>query len=127
MFSLDGKYLAFLSARTFDPVYDAQVFDLAFPLATRPYLVTLAADTPSPFDPELAGQPAQPPSRESRAAAGQAPSRTAAGRTSRFGSTWTAIADRIVPFPVPAGRLADLLPVEGRLRLDERPGRRRAG
>jgi tricorn protease len=33
-FSPDGKYLYFLSVRTFDPVYDAHVFDLAFPLAT---------------------------------------------------------------------------------------------
>ena len=56
VFSADGKYLFFLSARTFDPVYDAHVFDLAFPLATRPYLVTLGDQTPSPFDPELAGR-----------------------------------------------------------------------
>ena len=56
VFTMDGKYLAFLSARTFDPVYDAHNFELSFPVGVRPYLVPLAADTPSPFDPELAGR-----------------------------------------------------------------------
>jgi tricorn protease len=56
-FTGDGKYLAFLSARTFDPVYDAHFFDLSFPYGSRPYLVPLAADTPSPFAPLTAGRP----------------------------------------------------------------------
>lgn len=57
VFTLDGKYLAFLSSRTFDPVYDAQVFDMSFVSATRPYLISLAATTPSPFAPTLDGKP----------------------------------------------------------------------
>jgi len=57
VFSADGKYLAFLSARTFDPLYDAHVFDLSFVAGVRPYLVPLAASTPSPFDAELEGRP----------------------------------------------------------------------
>jgi tricorn protease len=56
-FTADGKYLAFLSARIFDPVYDAHFFDLSFPYGSRPYLVPLAADTPSPFAPLTAGRP----------------------------------------------------------------------
>ncbi|MEP6853386.1 MAG: S41 family peptidase [bacterium] len=56
-FTLDGRHLAFLSARTFDPVYDVHNFELAFPVGIRPYLLPLAADTPSPFEPELAGRP----------------------------------------------------------------------
>jgi tricorn protease len=57
VFTRDGKYLAFLSARIFDPVYDAHFFDLSFPYGSRPYLVALAADTPSPFAPLTAGRP----------------------------------------------------------------------
>jgi tricorn protease len=57
VFSHDGKYLAFLSVRTFDPLYDAQVFDLSFAQGARPHLVPLAAATPSPFDAEVAGRP----------------------------------------------------------------------
>ncbi len=57
VFTADGKYLAFLSARIFDPVYDAHFFDLSFPFGSRPYLVPLAADTPSPFAPLPQGRP----------------------------------------------------------------------
>ncbi len=57
VFSRDGKYLAFLSARAFDPLYDAFVFDLSFVAGVRPYLVPLAATTTSPFDAEPEGRP----------------------------------------------------------------------
>ena len=57
VFTLDGLYLAFLSQRSFDPVYDTHTFDLSFPLGGRPYLVPLAADTPSPFGPMPGGRP----------------------------------------------------------------------
>jgi tricorn protease len=56
VFSADGKYLAFLSRRSFDPVYDAHFFDLSFPYGCRPYLVPLAAATPSPFAPLAEGR-----------------------------------------------------------------------
>ena len=57
VFSLDGLYLAFISRRSFDPVYDAQTFDMSFPFGSRPYLVPLAAQTPSPFGPLPGGRP----------------------------------------------------------------------
>jgi tricorn protease len=56
-FTVDGKHLAFLSMRSFDPVYDTHVFDMSFPYGTRPHLVPLAATTPSPFSPQLRGRP----------------------------------------------------------------------
>ncbi|MFB4281435.1 PDZ domain-containing protein [Nonomuraea sp. MTCD27] len=56
VFTKDGKHLAFLSVRTFDPVYDAHVFDLSFPQGCKPYIVPLQATTPSPFDPSLQGR-----------------------------------------------------------------------
>lgn len=52
-FTPDGKFLAFLSNRSFDPVYDRHSFDLAFPSPIKPYLVALAADTASPFGPRV--------------------------------------------------------------------------
>jgi tricorn protease len=58
VFTLDGKYLAFLSKRSFDPIYDAHYFDLSFPYGARPYLLPLEAAAPSLFDPQLAGRPA---------------------------------------------------------------------
>jgi tricorn protease len=56
VFTLDGLYLAFLSRRTFDPIYDAHSFDLSFPFGARPYLVPLAAHTLSPFGPQPGGR-----------------------------------------------------------------------
>jgi tricorn protease len=48
----EGKYLYFLSTRDFNPVYDALQFDLGFPYAVRPFLVTLRGDVASPFVPK---------------------------------------------------------------------------
>ncbi|BCT75969.1 hypothetical protein SCMU_18110 [Sinomonas cyclohexanicum] len=53
-FTPDGKYLAFLSGRSFDPVYDGHSFDLSFPSPIKPYIVPLAATTASPFGPRVA-------------------------------------------------------------------------
>jgi tricorn protease len=50
-FDPEGKYLYFLSLRTFDPVYDAVQFELSFPRAARPYLIALQAGGRPPFDP----------------------------------------------------------------------------
>ncbi len=48
----EGKYLYFVSTRDFDPVYDALQFQLSFPQAQRPFLVTLRDDVANPFVPK---------------------------------------------------------------------------
>lgn len=48
-FDPDGKYLYFLGAREFYPVFDTVRFDYGFPKAMKPYLVTLRKDVASPF------------------------------------------------------------------------------
>jgi tricorn protease len=98
-FTLDGKYLAFLSNRAFDPVYDPHSFDLGFLPGVRPYLVTLLATTPSPFAPELTGRPAEP----------EGPGEVPAAA----GLDVAGLAGRIVPFPVAAGRYDKLRAVRG--------------
>jgi tricorn protease len=54
-FDPDGKYLYFLSLRTFDPVYDSVQFEMSFPRAARPYLIALQAGGSPPFDPAPKG------------------------------------------------------------------------
>ena len=49
VFDDKGKYLAFISIRTFKPLYDNIQFDLSFQKAEKPYIVTLNKDTKSPF------------------------------------------------------------------------------
>ena len=60
VFTLDGKHLAFLSLRSFDPIYDEHAFDLTFPASWRPFLVPLGARTPSPFGASPDGRPVSP-------------------------------------------------------------------
>ncbi|MDQ4119759.1 MAG: S41 family peptidase, partial [Actinomycetota bacterium] len=59
-FTSDGKYLAFLSRRVFDPDYDLHSFDLTFQTGWKPFLVPLAARTPSPFGAGPDGRPVSP-------------------------------------------------------------------
>ncbi|MFD5712917.1 S41 family peptidase [Streptomyces pharetrae] len=98
-FTQDGKHLAFLSTRSFDPVYDEHVFDLAFVTGDRPYLITLAATTPSPFGPQRHGRPFEAPDKDETPDSEGTP----ATRIDLDG-----LADRIVPFPVEAGRYSGL-------------------
>jgi tricorn protease len=97
-FTLDGKHLAFLSERAFDPVYDAHVFDLSFPAACRPHLITLAATTPSPFGPQRHGRGIGA-AKDDHGDDDTAP----VTRVDLEG-----LADRIVPFPVQADRYSTL-------------------
>ncbi|MCX4762073.1 PDZ domain-containing protein [Streptomyces sp. NBC_01275] len=98
-FTLDGKHLAFLSTRAFDPVYDEHVFDLSFVAGARPHLITLAATTPSPFGPQRHGRPFEAPDKDETPDSEGTP----ATRIDLEG-----LADRIVPFPVEAGRYSGL-------------------
>ena len=53
VFDPSGKYLSFLSSRVFNPVYDNLQFDLGFPSAIKPYIITLSAETLSPLVKEV--------------------------------------------------------------------------
>jgi tricorn protease len=50
-----GRYLYFLSFRTYDPVYDSVQFEMSFPRGARPYLLALQAGGPAPFEREPKG------------------------------------------------------------------------
>lgn len=117
-FTPDGRYLAFLSRRTFDPVYDQLRFDLAFPAATRPYLLRLAAGTPGPLAPQATGRAL--PWEAAGAAAGGAGAGGAGAPPDGGHGVETVVeleglTDRLVELPVAAGRLADLRAVDGGL------------
>ncbi|MET8688395.1 S41 family peptidase [Streptomyces sp. NPDC004732] len=103
VFTRDGRYLAFLSWRGFDPVYDVHTGDLSFPLGCRPYLVPLSSATPSPFALLPDGRPA---------AGGLDPADGGGGD----GTTIVEIEGleaRVTPFPVAASKYSALHPVSG--------------
>ncbi|MEU6801823.1 S41 family peptidase [Streptomyces neyagawaensis] len=103
VFTGDGRYLAFLSWRGFDPVYDVHTGDLSFPLGCRPYLVPLSSATPSPFALNPDGRPV---------AGGMDP-----GEDEETGGTVTVevegLENRVTPFPVTASKYSALCPVNG--------------
>ncbi|GAA3099621.1 S41 family peptidase [Streptomyces rectiviolaceus] len=103
VFTRDGRYLAFLSWRGFDPVYDVHTGDLSFPLGCRPYLVPLSSATPSPFALSPDGRPA---------AGGLDP----ADGGSEDGAVIVEVEgleSRVTPFPVSASKYSALHPVSG--------------
>jgi tricorn protease len=100
VFTLDGKYLAFLSNNTFDPVADGQLpTQLAFAPGTRPQLVPLDGRASSPFDASYGGW------LESEA-----------DDRDEDGSPSVDLDDlpaRVVPFPVEAATYDSLVAIEG--------------
>ena len=120
VFTLDGRHLAFLSRRSFDPVYDAHFFDLSFPFGARPYLVPLAAATASPFGPQLGGRPIGADKPAPLAGGPQADPDTsvpaeppgAATAAPPVAVDLDGIADRIVALPVPESRYSRLRAVK---------------
>jgi tricorn protease len=107
-FTVDGKHLAFLSVRDFDPVYDTHVFDMSFPYGSRPHLVPLAATTPSPFSPQLRGRPVEDePDSKDKDGDDDAPPRTEVD--------FDGLADRVVALPVQAARYGALQAVKNGL------------
>src|SRR6202034_458160 len=105
VFTTDGLYLAFMSRRTFDPIYDAHFFDLSFPLGDRPYLVPLAAHTLSPFGPQPGGRPV---------GGGENSKDPWPERTPLTVDT-DGISSRVVAVPVDEARYYSLAPVKGGL------------
>ena len=66
----DGRHVAFLSDRTFDPSYDTQEFALSFAGSTRPWLIPLAATEPAPFGPSADGWRISKPAADKGGSAG---------------------------------------------------------
>ncbi|MBC7188371.1 MAG: PD40 domain-containing protein, partial [Calditrichaeota bacterium] len=68
-FSEDGKYLFFVSDRDFNPIYSQTEWNHAYRDMARIYLVTLAKDVKSPFEPKsdevaVAAEPEAPKKEE---------------------------------------------------------------
>lgn len=103
-----GKYLYFLSVRTFDPVYDSVQFELSFPRAARPYLIALQADAVPPFDPQPKGF--EPPDKVGAKSAQNDPNKDKPAATK---VDLPGIAARVAAFPVPESRYGQIAGVAG--------------
>ena len=130
-FTTDGRYLAFLSRRSFDPIYDQHSFDLTFPASWRPFLVPLAARTPDPFGASPDGRPtshadekaddlrAPEPDDPSAEGAENVPQAVKSEKDKEKDTPPEVVidvdglADRLVPIPVGEGRYTGLSAAKG--------------
>jgi tricorn protease len=103
-FDPSGRYLYFLSIRTFDPVYDNVQFQLSFPRAARPYLLALTARGRAPFDPPPKGLGAEDPRTARAKPDPEAPLPAL---------DLDGIVDRVAPFPVAENRFGQIAGTAG--------------
>ena len=106
-FTGDGKFVAFLSDRTFDPSYNQHSFDLSFNGVTRPWLLPLTAEEPAPFGPSAGGW-AISETEESKPDRAKAEKPAATAEVELDGAE-----ERILPFPVASGVFRDLEAADG--------------
>ncbi|RJN32360.1 S41 family peptidase [Nesterenkonia natronophila] len=112
-FTRDGKYIAFLSNRTFDPHYDTHEFSLSFSGATRPWLLPLSASEPPPFGPSSQGWRLSSSPENADGAKAETPSREKIPASPDVDAERAE--ERVIPFPVPSATYRDLRPAKGAL------------
>lgn len=125
MFDPDGKYLYFMSLRTFEPLGDTVQFDFSFPNAIKPYLIPLKSDTRSPFLPEVKGFEPKPSDETTKAVKdAEAVHKEEDKEEAKEKKPeppkpveidFEGISDRVVEFPVKAGYYFDLQVTPGRI------------
>ena len=131
VFDPAGKYLYFLSERDYNEVLGVYDIEFANPKASRVYVMTLRADTPSPFAPESdeaavkkpdekSGESAEAKSGESQKKAEAKPEekKTEAGekpaeKKEPFRIDLEGIQNRVVALPTPAESMASLGATKG--------------
>ncbi|MGH3680092.1 MAG: S41 family peptidase, partial [Natronosporangium sp.] len=111
-FDPDGRYLYFIGQRELDPVYDEVQFDLGFPLGSRPYAITLRADTPAPFLPRV-----EPLSKEDSSAAEEPGDRAPV----EVEIDLAGIERRVTALPVPDGRYRQVAGTSRKVLFTSRP------
>ena len=112
----DGKYLYFLSSREFNPVYDALHFDLGFPSAMRPLLITLQKSLGNPFVPEP--RPFEEEKEDQDKENGNGQDETSDEKPEKEYKPiiidLEGIAQRVVAFPYPRGHYGQIAGIEGK-------------
>lgn len=115
-FDPGGKYLYFLSYRVFNPVYDNLRFDLGFYQGVKPCLITLQADTPSPFLPEprplVEGGKGQ---SEKAQDTDEEASEKQSEEEQSIRIDLDEISERVLMFPVPEARYREIEGIDGKV------------
>ena len=125
----DGKYLYFLSYREFNPVYDALHFDLGFPSAMRPLLITLQETLGNPFVPEphpLEEEKDKENEKEQGEASDEKDEKSEK-ESKPITIDLDGISQRVVAFPYPRGHYGQIAGIEGKAIFTSFPSQERSG
>jgi tricorn protease len=121
-FSADGKFLFFVSDRTFNPTYGQTEFNYSYQDMSKIYLVALAKETKSPFEPksdEVKVKENGGPQAAETADAGKKPE-TPAAKTVVVKVDPDGLQARIAELPVPGARYQHLVSVGAKLYYTQR-------
>jgi len=119
VFDPNGKYLYFLSDRTFNPILGNYEFDFVLNKMTDIVAVTLAKDSLSPFAPQ--SDEVKPAEKEKGSEKGEKKEdkkkgdKAEAAKTPKVTIDFDGIFDRQVKFPISAGNYGGLSAAEGRI------------
>jgi tricorn protease len=116
-FDPEGKFIYFLSAREFNPVYDSIYFDLNFPRGMRPFLIALKQETISPFVPTPKSLKAD--SQDKGVESDQKQADISGKPTVNI--DFEGIESRVVGFPVSEGRYGQIWGLKGRVLFSSAP------
>ncbi len=119
-FDPEGKYLYFLSARVYNPVYESLQFDLGFPCGMRPYAVALRKDIPSPFEPVTKGfggkeKKEEKKDEENKKGSEESDDSKKEKKKEKLKIDFEGIEDRVVAFPVKEGLYREIAATKGRV------------
>jgi tricorn protease len=115
-FDPDGKYLYFLSDRSFDPRYVNANRYFSFDKMTKVSLVTLSATEKSPFLTDIDEETSPADSAAEKGEKNDAKKGKTGAKALRVDTA--GLADRVVEVPVPADRYVRVEPAPGRLFLE---------
>ncbi|MGB0934996.1 MAG: S41 family peptidase [Alphaproteobacteria bacterium] len=112
-FCPEGKYIYFLSHRQFNPAWDTLHFELCFPRGTKPYLITLQKDLPSPFSTK------QDPLEEKEEKDTGSKKKSAKPKPIKI--DLDGIQERIIAFPLEDGIYSDVVGLNGKVLYTTEP------
>ncbi len=125
----DGKYLYFLSSREFDPVYDALHFDLGFPSAMRPLLITLQKTLGNPFVPEPRPfeEEKEDKDKENEKEQDGESDEKSEKESKPITIDLDGISQRVIAFPYPRGHYGQIAGIEGKAIFTSYPSQEVSG
>jgi tricorn protease len=115
-FDPNGKYLYFIGHRQFNPTHDMLHFELSFPRGSKPYLITLQKDLPSPFKALPKSFNEQDSDKEE-----EKDTKKKSRKPIPVKIDFENIQDRIVAFPVPDGIYTQVAGIDGKVLFSSQP------